>query len=117
MQYDLHVIESTSFSYYSCFLARSEPSLGGGCPSNSEYKKTELMTSTSQKAGVACCNMAGDECVRPDDCLTVTFEKAEEKCVSIGMRLCTVLEQASGLCCGLGCGLDYELAWQVGTGK
>ena len=75
------------------------------------------MTSISQKAAVACCNVPGDECVRPAECLIVTFEKAQEKCASIGKRLCSPKELASDLCCGLGCHFDAKLNWQKGEGK
>ena len=92
-------------------------SLADGCPSSQGYQKTEEMTSMSQKAAVACCSIAGDECERPKECLIVTFDQAQEKCASIGKRICTPMELVSDLCCSKGCNFDGKLNWQEGDRK
>merc|ERR1739838_183814 len=42
-----------------------------------------------------------------------SFPDAEQACASRGLRLCTKVELASGLCCGSGCGFDNQLAWSA----
>ena len=71
----------------------------------------------SQTAAVRCCNLVGDNCISPSECLIGTFDQAEEKCASIGMRLCTPNELENNLCCKTGCEFDGVLVWQKDVGK
>ena len=73
-----------------------------------------------QVAAVRCCSLSGISCITPGghnaeqygECLkTATFEEAEGKCASINMRLCTLEELESNLCCGTGCEFDMKLTW------
>ena len=71
------------------------------------------MISTNQTGAVRCCSIDGASCTSPD-CFTLgtlTFSKAQQKCSEFGMRLCTEKELDSMMCCGKGCGFDFEMVW------
>ena len=97
-------------------LSGTSAAKADGCPADDGFQQQE-MTSMSQTAPVRCCDLLGDNCITPSECLIGTFDQAEEKCASIGMRLCTPNELENNLCCTTGCGFDYKLIWQRDIGK
>ena len=98
-------------------LESSGESASIGCPKEN-YGQT--LTLIPQEAAVRCCSLSGINCITPGGhnaehygrCLeTATFHEAEEKCASINMRLCTLDELESNLCCGTGCYFDLKPTW------
>ena len=70
------------------------------------------MISTTQTGAVRCCSFDGGSCKSfTPDCTTLTFSNAKQECSEFGMRLCTEEELAGNICCGTGCGFDFELVW------
>ena len=64
---------------------------------------------------VNCCSgsMSNDNLTcRRNGCFTTTsFLDAKDHCEKDGMRLCTVDELDSGICCNRGCGFNNKLSW------
>ena len=98
-------------------LELSGESAGIGCPKENDGQTVTLMP---QEAAVRCCSLSGISCITPGGhdaeqyggCLEkTTFEEAEGKCASINMRLCTLEELESNLCCGTGCEFDMKPTW------
>ena len=88
--------------------------LASGCPQNAiGYQNyQEDMISTTQTGNVRCCSYDGGSCESETiGCLTLTFSEAQEKCSEFGMRLCTVEELNTNICCSTGCSFDFELIW------
>ena len=72
------------------------------------------MISTTQTGAVRCCSIDGASCKSEiPDCLTLTFSEAQQKCVKVGMRLCSIQELSSNICCGTGCLFDEKLVWYI----
>jgi len=74
-----------------------------------------LMDGISSPLGVNCC--AGSKstrsltCSRPACFETNSYIAAKEYCEKGGMRLCTVDELDSGVCCNKGCGFNSRITW------
>jgi len=84
--------------------------LASGCPN--VIQKTQVIISTTQTGAVRCCSFDGGSCKsETPDCSTLTFSEAQQKCVKFGMRLCTIEELATNICCNSGCGFDKKLVW------
>ena len=88
-----------------------------GCPKKGASPEPQE-DSMLETAAVRCCNLDGDNCTTPEECLRVSFEKAEEECARIGMRLCSKYELKQNLCCGTGCD-DFNgmLTWHKDNGE
>ena len=86
-----------------------------GCPKE-EASPEPQEDSMLETAAVRCCNLDGDNCTTPEECLRVSFEKAEEECARIGMRLCSKYELKQNLCCNTGCDFDGMLTWHKDNG-
>merc|ERR1719204_584352 len=77
-------------------------------PISAQY--SESSNDWGNKLGVACCNDSGTGS-RPDCLSAVTFDEANAKCQSKGLRLCTRNEIEEGKAEGTGCSFDAYLQW------
>eukprot|EP00986_Skeletonema_menzelii_P001981 scaffold547_cov143-Skeletonema_menzelii.AAC.3 len=87
-----------------------------GCLSNNE-KQTNVCLASEHSSNVAvhCCKGSMEtnnlKCSR-DGCKTrSTFAGAKNYCENKGMRLCSVAELETGVCCHKGCGWNKEISW------
>jgi len=71
---------------------------------------SETSNKWGNKLGVACCDDSGTGS-RPDCLSGVTFDQANAKCQSEGLRLCTRNEIEEGKARGTGCNFDAYLQW------
>jgi len=76
---------------------------------------TEGRNSNGGFASVRCCSMNGRRCESTSiGCLQhQTFVQASAACSRRNMRLCSVQELDSGVCCGTGCGFDGNHIWTM----
>jgi len=76
---------------------------------------TEGRNSVGGFASVRCCSMNGRRCESTSiGCLQhQTFVQASAACSRRNMRLCSVQELDSGVCCGTGCGFDGHHIWTM----
>ena len=78
-------------------------------------EKVGSFKETSYLAGVRCCSADGSECVTPPDLKcpddNMSFDRANQKCVFLGMRLCTKDQLLSGVCCRSGGFCDHHEVW------
>jgi len=77
-------------------------------PISSQFSETS--NKWGNKLGVACCDDSGTGS-RPDCLSGVTFNQANAKCQSEGLRLCTRNEIEEGKARGTGCNFDAYLQW------
>ena len=86
-----------------------------GCPMPNE-KQTDfcLASEHSSNAAVHCCtgSMKKDnlKCSRNGCKMRSTFAAAENYCENKGMRLCSVAELESGVCCDKGCSWNKKIS-------
>ena len=91
--------------------------MGNGCPKSNDidcHHKFHSKKKVVENAAVRCCDLAGEYCVTPSECLITTYEEAEEKCTKMGMRLCTPYELESNHCCDSGCNFKCANTWAKG---
>ena len=71
--------------------------------------------SESSTAYVRCCSSDGSSCKTMSQCYNstylVTYAKAKDECEANGMRLCTMDELLSDVCCGTGGRCDNYRIW------
>ena len=101
------MFDCTSLSKY--LFSVTHGGLASGCPQNSNgwQNYQEDMSSTTQTGAVRCCSYDGGSCESETiGCFTLTFSEAQQKCSEFGMRLCTVEELNTNICCSSGCSFE-----------
>lgn len=92
-----------------------------GCRRAQGSRNPEFRSSLHGFASVRCCSNNGRRCETSSiGCLQhQTYSQAVAACSRRNMRLCSVQELDSGVCCGTGCGFDGHQIWtlsQAGNG-
>lgn len=87
-----------------------------GCLRSGETQVDICYTPVIERArAVNCCKGEKTngtlQCRRPGCSLATSFFDATVKCESEGMRLCSVQELESGICCNKGCQFDFRVGW------
>jgi len=86
-----------------------------GCRRSSGNQEPEVRSAISSFASVRCCSNNGRRCESTSiGCLQhQTLAQATAACSRRNMRLCSVQELDSGVCCGTGCGFDGHHIWTM----
>ena len=86
--------------------------VANGCPTSGSGEGRSFRE-MSVESGVRCCSKDGKSCKTPIDCSNtkMSYEDAIVKCQEIGLRLCTIYELLSGVCCTTGGGCDGYAVW------
>lgn len=89
-----------------------------GCRRSQGSRNPEMRSAVSGFASVRCCSNTGRRCETSSiGCLQhQTYGQAQQACARRNMRLCTVPELDSGVCCGTGCGFDGHHVWTLAQG-
>jgi len=86
-----------------------------GCRRSQRNEEPQIRNSMNGFASVRCCSNNGRRCESTSvGCLQhQTLAQATAACASRNMRLCSVQELDSGVCCGTGCGFDGHHIWTM----
>lgn len=86
-----------------------------GCRRAQGNQNPEIRNGFSGFASVRCCSNNGRRCESSSiGCLQhQTYAQATAACARRNMRLCSVQELDSGVCCGTGCGFDGHHIWTM----
>jgi hypothetical protein len=86
-----------------------------GCRRSQRNEQPQIRSSINGFASVRCCSNNGRRCESTSiGCLQhQTMAQATAACSRRNMRLCSVAELDSGVCCGTGCGFDGHHVWTM----
>lgn len=86
-----------------------------GCRRSQRNENAQIRSSLNGFASVRCCSNNGRRCESTSiGCLQhQTMAQATAACARRNMRLCSVQELDSGVCCGTGCGFDGHHVWTM----
>jgi len=86
-----------------------------GCRRSQGNQQPQVRNSMNGFASVRCCSNNGRRCESTSiGCLQhQTLAQASAACSRRNMRLCSVQELDSGVCCGTGCGFDGHHIWTM----
>jgi len=86
-----------------------------GCRRSQGSRNPEMRSALGGFASVRCCSNNGRRCESTSiGCLQhQTLTQATAACSRRNMRLCSVQELDSGVCCGTGCGFDGHFVWTM----
>lgn len=86
-----------------------------GCRRSQRNEQPQIRSSVNGFASVRCCSNNGRRCESTSvGCLQhQTLAQATAACARRNMRLCSVQELDSGVCCGTGCGFDGHHIWTM----
>ena len=110
---------SNKIIYRQLLYVLEEPSyyVDDGCHSEGSTPDdyTGFYQPESSDAFVRCCSDDGSTCATISNCRDsndlVNYADAEAECATNGMRLCTMDELLTDICCGTGGQCDSELVW------
>ena len=102
---------------FSFFCVETSYYVDDGCHSENVTPDdvTGFYQTETSEAFVRCCSDDASSCTTVNDCMILdnlmNYASAEDECTAIGMRLCTMDELLTDVCCGAGGQCDSAAVW------